>query len=258
MCGITFVPGRHAPVPRGAAAAADTAAFSSDFDTVESPADVTFELDSLTAETPHPLSLQLPDDTAAVQGEYSFDLDQGESTPPPPEIPPAGDDLNWFAAEGFEPFYAGFWRRFFAVIIDGILLSLVAGFAFSAVMGDTIIKLQQMGSKGVKPDPQAMQLLVMALIPKIMLLTLLFMVIDWLYNSILISSSRQATLGKMLMGIVVTDMNGERISFLRATARYLVRAFISGFLLIGYLIQLFTARRQALHDLIAGTLVVRR
>jgi Tfp pilus assembly major pilin PilA len=71
------------------------------------------------------------------------------------------------------------------------------------------------------------------------------------------SSSRQATLGKMALGIKVTSAEGERISFLRATGRYFATILSGLILMIGYLLAAFTQRKQALHDMIAGTLVVR-
>jgi uncharacterized RDD family membrane protein YckC len=80
----------------------------------------------------------------------------------------------------------------------------------------------------------------------------------WLYFALLESSKLQGTLGKAALNIRVTDLDGRRISFGRATGRHFGK-WLSGLtLLIGYLIQPFTRRRQALHDLLAGTLVVRR
>ena len=81
--------------------------------------------------------------------------------------------------------------------------------------------------------------------------------VPWLYEAMLVSSSRQATPGKMAVGIVVTDVQGRRISFLRATGRWFGK-YLSAFLLIGYLIQPFTAKRQTLHDIMAGCLVLRK
>jgi uncharacterized RDD family membrane protein YckC len=60
------------------------------------------------------------------------------------------------------------------------------------------------------------------------------------------------------MGLVVTDMNGNRISFLRATGRYFAKILSALILLIGYIIAAFTARKQALHDMLASTLVLKR
>ena len=60
------------------------------------------------------------------------------------------------------------------------------------------------------------------------------------------------------MGIKVADVNGARISLGRATLRLAIKAFLSGWFLIGYIMAFFTQRKQALHDLIAGTLVLTR
>jgi uncharacterized RDD family membrane protein YckC len=79
----------------------------------------------------------------------------------------------------------------------------------------------------------------------------------WLYFGLMTSSSKQATLGKMAMGLIVTDVRGERISFARASVRFFA-SLLSAMTTVGYLIQPFTDKRQALHDVIAETLVVRQ
>ena len=87
-----------------------------------------------------------------------------------------------------------------------------------------------------------------------MLITIL---IGIAYYATLQSSKWQATIGKRLMKIKVTTMDGRRIGFLRAVVRYLVMFGLSNILFSGYLLALFTKRKQALHDLIARTLVVK-
>jgi uncharacterized RDD family membrane protein YckC len=62
----------------------------------------------------------------------------------------------------------------------------------------------------------------------------------------------------MAVGIVVTDMNGGRVSFGRATGRYFGKILSSITLFIGYLMQPFTERRQTLHDMLAACLVLRK
>lgn len=80
---------------------------------------------------------------------------------------------------------------------------------------------------------------------------------DWLYNANMISSSRQATYGKQFMGLRVTDIRGERIGFGQATGRYFAK-FLSTFAaLVGFFIAIFTKRKQALHDIVALTLVLK-
>ena len=80
----------------------------------------------------------------------------------------------------------------------------------------------------------------------------------WLYFALQESSERQATIGKRALNIYVTDQQGRRISFGQATGRHFAK-FLSGFILcIGYMMAGFTQKKQALHDMIAGTLVMRR
>jgi uncharacterized RDD family membrane protein YckC len=83
-------------------------------------------------------------------------------------------------------------------------------------------------------------------------------VIEWLYFAGMESSAGQATLGKRALGIKVTDMSGNRITFGKATGRFFGKILSSLILLIGFLMAAFTQKKQALHDLLAGTLVVNR
>ena len=122
--------------------------------------------------------------------------------------------------------YAGFGARFLAMIIDAIVVSVGIG----------IISTVSFGTAAV----------------------VLFFCGDWLYEAFMLSSDWQATVGKRAMSIVVTDTNGGRISFARATGRHFAK-WISGLILfIGYIMAAFTERKQALHDMIAETLVVNR
>ena len=78
-----------------------------------------------------------------------------------------------------------------------------------------------------------------------------------LYFVLMESSAKQATLGKMALGLVVVDVDGNRISFLRALGRYFAKILSGIILLIGYIMVGFTERKQGLHDMIASTLVVK-
>ena len=77
------------------------------------------------------------------------------------------------------------------------------------------------------------------------------------YYATLQSSKWQATVGKKILKIKVTTMEGRRIGFIRATVRYIVMYGLSNIFFIGYLLALFTKRKQALHDLIARTIVIK-
>lgn len=83
-----------------------------------------------------------------------------------------------------------------------------------------------------------------------------FWLIFWLYFAWMESSVWQATCGKRLLGLRVTNLNGARVSFHRAAGRNLGRV-LSGILGIGYLVMFFTKRKQTLHDLMASCMVLR-
>ena len=76
---------------------------------------------------------------------------------------------------------------------------------------------------------------------------------SWLYWALMESSAWQATLGKKLFGLKVTDLQGRRISFARASGRYFGKIVFVGFIMVA-----FTEKKQALHDMIAGCLVVKK
>ncbi len=84
------------------------------------------------------------------------------------------------------------------------------------------------------------------------------LVMQAFYWTLLESSRWQATLGKRMMGLVVTDTRGYRLSWQRALLRYLGRVLCGITLGVGFTLALITERRQGLHDLIARTLVMRR
>ncbi|MFH1638773.1 MAG: RDD family protein [Chloroflexota bacterium] len=138
--------------------------------------------------------------------------------------------------------YAGFWRRFIALIIDIIVIFVIAFLAGFVVAFFHGIFTGQIMSQETS-DVTAYTIL---------------LVVGWLYTAVLESSPRQATIGKMALGIIVTDMAGRRISFSRATARYFGR-MVSGLIFgIGFLTIAFTEKKQGLHDMMAGCLVVKK
>jgi uncharacterized RDD family membrane protein YckC len=87
--------------------------------------------------------------------------------------------------------------------------------------------------------------------------SLVGIVVWWLYVATSESSSAQSTLGKRALRLRVTDMAGRRISFGRATGRNFAKVLSALTLLVGFVMAAFTSRRQALHDLVAETVVLR-
>ncbi|MBT3401057.1 MAG: RDD family protein [Rhodospirillaceae bacterium] len=82
--------------------------------------------------------------------------------------------------------------------------------------------------------------------------------VAWIYFAAMESSAMQATLGKAFMGLYVTDLHGTRVTFLRASARHWTKFLSTVIFFIGYLMAIIPPRRQALHDMLAGCLVLKR
>jgi uncharacterized RDD family membrane protein YckC len=142
--------------------------------------------------------------------------------------------------------YGGFWIRVVAAIVDGVLLRVVVApvgmiFGGLGLAGGMMTGMPHMGF-GLLGGGITIVLVLFG---------------SWLYEAFMESSSYQATLGKMIFGMKVTDLNGNRISFERATGRHFAK-WLSGMLLcIGFIMVGLTERKQGLHDLLAGTLVRR-
>ena len=157
--------------------------------------------------------------------------------------------------------FAGFWLRFVAHLIDGLILS-VGVFAvvvpllfltgLAATLGSLPHRLE--GMEG-QPNPA----LIGAIFSLIFTFVVVGVLLQWLYFAYLESGEKQATWGKQALGLYVTDGAAERISFGRASGRFFAK-FISHMipLGIGFIMAGFTERKQALHDMIAGCLVLRR
>ncbi|MGA9526705.1 MAG: RDD family protein [Terriglobales bacterium] len=145
--------------------------------------------------------------------------------------------------------YGGFWIRVVAAIIDGILVRLVVH-PVAAIFGIGGLAASGLGL-GLGHGVASLPLLIFGG----GVLAVLTIGASWLYESLMESSSYQATLGKMIFGMKVTDVYGNRISFGRATGRHFAK-ILSGMILgIGFIMVAFTERKQGLHDLLAGTLV---
>jgi len=146
--------------------------------------------------------------------------------------------------------FAGFWLRFCAFIVDWIVLM---------IPGSVIIQHAYFWPSYRLPAPgTAAPPIIPRITPAFGAAELVMLVASWLYFALMESSALQGTLGKLALGLKVTDMQGQRISFARATGRYFGK-FVSALIFcIGFLMAAFTSRKQALHDLMAETLVMRK
>jgi uncharacterized RDD family membrane protein YckC len=157
--------------------------------------------------------------------------------------------------------YAGFWLRFAAHILDQIIIGLFNFLVFIPFLVFTGLisgwgGLRSMNFEDLSHEESFM--LAAGFMGFFVTLTVISVLVSWLYYAIMESSSRQATLGKIALEIKVTDMEGRRISFLNATGRYFGKIISGMTFLIGYLMAGFTTHKQALHDILAGCLVIKK
>jgi uncharacterized RDD family membrane protein YckC len=156
--------------------------------------------------------------------------------------------------------FAGFWLRFVAYVIDGLISCVVLGIVVALVIGfigfGTLREQFQQMDRGVDPSNPVFPAM---LVITIFTFVIFALVASWLYYAGMESSAHQGTLGKMALGLVVTDMEGRPVSFARATGRFFSRLITRLIpLAIGYIMAGFTEKKQALHDMIAGCLVLRK
>lgn len=159
------------------------------------------------------------------------------STAAPPPIPnptqnnPASESP---VIEKQDPRYAGFWLRVGALLVDFVVVFAVSFFA-------TLLLAAFIGFEAAG-----------------VLANLVSIVGTWLYFAAMESSEYQATIGKQALGLKVTNVEGKPIGFGKATGRHFGK-IVSGIILyIGFVMAGFTEKKQALHDMMAGCLVVRR
>ena len=155
--------------------------------------------------------------------------------------------------------YAGFWLRFVAYLIDGLIMSIAIIGLFVPVAALTGVIGHLDGWRDIPRNGQMDPAVVAAILSIVFTFAGIAILITWLYHAYFESSNWQGTPGKRAMNLYVTDLSGQPISFLNATGRHFAK-IVTGLipLAIGYIMAGFTERRQALHDMIASTLVLRR
>ena len=178
---------------------------------------------------------------------------QAFSTAATPALPPMNPQAV-AAAPRVE--YGGFWLRFLAYLVDGAVITV--GIIF---VGIPLVFLTGLGTllSQIHPEEDLNDAGFWLIMAVIFLFATVSLAVTWLYHALMESSEWQATVGKKALGLVVTDMAGRRVSFWRATGRHfgkIVTNMVPAF--IGYIMAGFTERKQALHDMIAGCLILRR
>lgn len=170
----------------------------------------------------------------------------------PVHVPPSAQPrdavpaIRELAALPARPAFAGFWLRAFAYLIDTVLISLFFGL-FASFYPSTFIKFPDSAAGSLASLPQ--------LTPIAFVITI---TATWFYYTLFEASAWQATPGKRVLRLYVADLSGRPVTFARAAARNGAKLISSLTFLVGYLIAGFTEKKQALHDILAGCLVLRR
>jgi len=166
-------------------------------------------------------------------------------TPVPPPLPvAAGVVIRGPMA------YAGFWLRFASLVLDGLILAivLVVFYIFLFILA-LVAGLILTAVPALAPVILGIGILIWAG----------FVIgVPWYYFAKQESSESRATIGKRALGLQVVDLNGQRISFRRATGRHFAKIVSAMPLYIGFIMAGFTERKQALHDILAGCLVIKK
>lgn len=170
----------------------------------------------------------------------------GASLSPAATVPPGGMAAPIVIVS--QP-YGGFWIRVLAYFVDRLIL----GILYSPLVMVLSFRLFQQ-TRDIAPNNPAQ---LAPFLNYVLTLSLVGLAINWLYEALLTSSPWQATVGKRILNLKVTDLEGNRISFEHATGRFFAKILSGLILCIGFLMVAFTERKQGLHDIIAGTLVMK-
>lgn len=198
------------------------------------------------------------DEPAPVTGRAVFTAREPAAYVPPPSTAPRADSSPYTAptaslaayggvVHGGEVVYAGFWKRVAASIIDSLVVG-IAGAIVGGVIGGIIG-----GAMGLSGGLNTSGMLAIQVVSNLVSIILNLSYYGWMH-----SSSNQATLGKMAVGIKVARSDGEPITFARGVGRYFALWISALPVGIGFLMAAFTQRKQALHDIICDTVVVDR
>src|SRR6185312_2132496 len=153
-----------------------------------------------------------------------------------------------------QSYYGGFWIRVVAYLIDQLVIGAAAVPLYVALVGPSLLRIiQQSQQSGEEPSPEFLA----PLFAKGLVFACIAVVGKWLYEALLTSSSWQATVGKRVLRLKVTDDMGNRISFARASGRFFAKILSQWIMCIGFIMIAFTDRKRGLHDMICSTLVVR-
>lgn len=146
-------------------------------------------------------------------------------------------ELFGFQKQVLLQYFGSFDQRATAAFVDWLIVSavcIIPSFAITLFITDKLIGL-------------GLALSLFALIP----------LVNLVYHIVMESSAKQATYGKQLLKLKVCDMQGARLTFSHAAGRNSAKALSVLTLFVGYLYAFFNRQQQCLHDMVAGTLVIK-
>jgi uncharacterized RDD family membrane protein YckC len=166
------------------------------------------------------------------------------NAPPPPAWP----DRQQVAIVEIGP-PGGFWIRLVAYLLDAFIVSIAA-----VIIIGIFIAIVLLSDESIDDSMDSLFIIGCAVV-----MVLALLVINWLYEALMTSSPRGATLGKQALGLRILRADGAQLSFGRATARHFLKVMITPLVpfAIGYLMAAFTGRKRALHDVLGDTLVIK-
>lgn len=194
-----------------------------------------------------------PEETPEDELESAVGARVDETAAREPDEPPApgtSPDAGPTPSDAVE--HGGFLKRLAAYAVDSLVIAIPTSIVLQLIGVQppaTDVVLDAIVGEGTPPA---------GLLVELAKVSALLYVVQWPYFAGFEASSWQATPGKRLLGLAVTDEAGARLSFPRATGRYFGKVLSEVLLALGYLMILVTERKQGLHDKLAGTLVVER
>ena len=199
--------------------------------------------------------------------------------PVPPSVPPAPAVSGWVIPEPVRAapapgyVYVGFWRRFWAFLVDGLILAIPTWLIGTALVMSKLSAAELTTLSGrnlfvVDPNTghvienrealAAFNVTIGHMMQGVLVVWAALLAIQFLYF-VVFWSRRGATPGQQLLGVQVrNERDGSRISLKRAAARYFGYIVSIWIVYIGFIWVAFDSRKQGWHDKIAGTVVVRR
>jgi uncharacterized RDD family membrane protein YckC len=154
--------------------------------------------------------------------------------------------------------YAGFWLRFVAYIIDYVILYVINLIILAPIMGMIGVGVASSAMDFSSMSEGDIVGMIKTILMAVVAGSIVLMVVNILYYTLMEASKFQGTVGKIALGLKVTDANGGKLDFVKALLRN-VGKIVSGLvLMIGYIMAGFTEKKQALHDMFVGALVVKK